>query len=283
MSADCRVEIRPLTGAMGAELSGVNLSEVDDAEFAAIEDALYRYGAIVIRDQRLSHPEHLAFARRFGDLEEHPIVRGLDEFPEIIKIHKAAGDAATFGIGWHSDNSFTERPSLGSVLYAETVPPVGGDTLFASQYLAFEQLSAGMRRMLSGMRAVHSARAAYTAPTTRAKYDGKTTMSYRYSDDVEAEVVHPVVRTHPATGRQALYVNPMFTVRFEDMTESESRPLLDFLFRHAVREDFQCRVRWRVGSVALWDNRCVLHSALDDCQGDERVHYRVTVRGETPR
>ncbi len=276
------MDVLPLTGAMGAEIRGIDLTRLDAPAFSALERALYDFGAIVVRDQKLSHDEQKSFAARFGEIEVHPIVEGIDGHPEIIKIHKSAGDAATFGVGWHSDNSFTERPSLCSIVYGVTIPPYGGDTLFANQYLAYEQLSDGMRRMLDGLYAVHSAKYAYTAPTTDAKYEGKTTMSYRRSETIGAEVLHPVVRTHPETGRRALYVNPMFTVRFADMSEEESRPLLDFLFRHAAREDFQCRVRWYEGSVTLWDNRCVMHSALNDCQGFERIHYRVTVQGERP-
>jgi taurine dioxygenase len=276
------LDIRPLAGAMGAEILGADLSEIDDALFAVIQKAFYEFGAIVIRDQVLTHEEHKRFAARFGKLEVHPIVEGLEGHPEIIKIHKAKGDPATFGVGWHSDNSFTERPSLGSILYAEKIPPYGGDTLFANQHLAYEQLSGGMRRMLDGLNAVHSAKYAYTAPTTREKYEGKTTMAYRHSDAIEKEVLHPVVRTHPVTRRKALYVNPMFTVGIEDMSDEESRPLLDFLFRHTVREDFQCRVRWQPGSVVMWDNRWIQHCALDDCQGFERIHYRITVEGEKP-
>ncbi len=276
------MEVRPLTGSIGAEIFDVDLSELSDDTFHSIERVFYDFGVIVVRDQRLTHEAHLAFAARFGALERHPIVEGLDGFPEIIKIHKAAGDAATFGVGWHSDNSYTERPSLGSVLFAEQIPPVGGDTLFANQYLAYEQLSPGMRRMLDGMKAVHSGKYAYRASTTKEKYEGKTTIAYRDSEAVDREVVHPVVRTHPETRRRALYLNPMFTICFEDMSEDESRPLLEYLFRHSVREDFQCRVRWEVGSVTMWDNRCVQHTALNDCQGFERVHYRVTVEGEKP-
>ncbi len=276
------LDLRRLTGALGAEVFGLDLRQLDDASFAAVRDAFHRFSVLAFRDQQWTLDEQIAFARRFGALEKHPIVDGMKDHPEIIKIHKAAGDAATFGVGWHSDNSFTEKPSLGSILYGVEIPAVGGDTLFASQYLAYEQLSSGMQEMLQGLRAVHSAKYAYTAPTAREKYEGNTTISYRYSDEVEAEVVHPVVRTHPETGRRALYVNPMFTVRFENMTEDESRPLLDYLFRHAAREDFQCRLRWEVGTVAIWDNRCVQHTALDDCQGAERVHYRVTVQGEVP-
>lgn len=272
----------PLTGSLGAEIAGIDLRALTEREFLELEQAFHQYAVLAVRGQDLSIEDLKRFAERFGELEVHPIVEGIEGHPEVIKIHKSAGDAATFGVGWHSDNSFTDRPSMCSVVYGTTVPPYGGDTLFANQYLAYEQLSEGMRRMLDGLGAVHSARYAYTAPTTVDKYEGRTTMSYRRSDVLEAEVVHPVVRTHPVTGRRALYVNPMFTTRFDSMTEEESRPLLDFLFRHAAREDFQCRVRWQVGTVTLWDNRCVQHSALNDCQGFERVHYRVTVQGERP-
>jgi taurine dioxygenase len=267
---------------MGAELYGVDITKLDRDEFLEILAAFHDYGAIVIRDQSLGRGDQLAFAQRFGALEVHPIVQGLEDHPEMIKMHKAAGDRSTFGVGWHSDNSFTERPSLGSIVYGEKIPAVGGDTLFSSQYLAYEQLSQGMRAMLDRLNAVHSAKYAYTAPTTKDKYEGKTTITYRQTDVIQAEVVHPVARKHPVTGRKALYVNPMFTVRFEDMSEEESQPLLQYLFRHATRDDFQCRVRWQAGSLTLWDNRCVQHTALDDCQGDERILYRVTVQGEKP-
>ncbi len=277
------LEVSPLTGAMGAEIRGVDLDDLEAAGFAELAAALYRYGAVVVRDQSLDDEAHLRLARRFGALERHPIVAGLAGHPEIIKMHKASGEPATFGVGWHSDNSFTVRPSMGSIVRAAVLPPFGGDTLFANQHLAYESLSSGMRRLLDGMRAVHSAKYAYTAPTTVDKYEGTATMKYERSQIVEEEVVHPVVRTHPVTGRRALYVNQMFTTRFEEMSEEESRPLLEFLFRHSTREDFQCRVRWCEGSVALWDNRCVQHTALDDCQGYERIHYRVTVAGEEPQ
>lgn len=276
------IAVQPLTGSLGAEVTGVDLRDLDSAEFLALEEAFHRHGVLAVRGQELSLDDLKHFAGRFGDLEVHPIVDGVEGHPEVIKIHKSAGDAATFGVGWHSDNSFTERPSLCSIVYGVGIPPYGGDTLFANQYLAYERLSQGMRRLLDGLGAVHSARYAYTAPTTVDKFAGRTTMSYRRSEVIEAEVVHPVVRTHPVTGRRALYVNPMFTTRLEAMTEEESRPLLDYLFRHGAREDFQCRVRWQVGTVTLWDNRCVMHSALDDCQGFERIHFRVTVAGEPP-
>ncbi len=274
--------IQPLTGAMGAEISGVQLGQLSASDFAQVQTALFEYGAVFFRDQELSHADQIAFARRFGELEVHPIVNGMEDHPEIIKVLKPAGDSATFGTGWHSDNSFFEQPSLGSVLYGVTIPPQGGDTLFASQYLAYDALSPGLKATLDGMTAVHTAGPAYTSETAKEKYEGKTPITYRWSDSVHAEVEHPVVRTHPATGRKALYVNRMFTQRFTGWTAAESQGLLNFLYEHCAKPDFCCRFRWQPKSVALWDNRCVQHYALDDYQAYERLMYRVTISGERP-
>ncbi len=276
------LNIKPLTGAMGAEIEGVQLAGLNDEVFEQIEQALFEYGAIFFRDQELTHAEQIAVARRFGELEVHPIVNGMEEHPEIIRVLKPAGDPATFGTGWHSDNSFFEKPSLGSVLYGVTIPPQGGDTLFANQYLAYESLSDGLKQTLDGMTAIHTAGPAYTSETAKEKYEGKTPITYRWSDSVHAEVEHPVVRTHPVTGRKALYVNRMFTQRFQGWTEAESRPLLEYLYAHGGKPDFCCRFRWQAKSVAIWDNRCVQHYALDDYQEFERLMYRVTIAGERP-
>lgn len=276
------IEIRPLTGSLGAEISGVQLRDLSNEAFDTICDAFYQHAALVFRDQELTHEEQIAFARRFGDLEIHPIVNGMEEHPEMIAMLKPAGESASFGVGWHTDNSFFEEPSMGSIVYSHVVPPQGGDTLFASQYVAYERLSDGMKRMLDGMRAVHSAKYAYTSKTAEEKYEGKTAITYRRSDSVYDEVLHPVIRTHPVTGRKALYVNPMFTIRFEDMTEEESKPLLDYLFHHGTRPEFGCRIGWEPKTVAMWDNRCVQHYAVDDYQAYERLLYRVTVNGEKP-
>ena len=171
---------------------------------------------------------------------------------------------------------------MGSVVYAHIVPPQGGDTLFASQYIAYERLSGGMKKMLEKLNAVHSAKYAYTSKTAEAKYAGKTAITYKRSDSVYDEVVHPVIRTHPITGRKALYVNPMFTICFEDMSEDESKPLLSYLFEHATRPEFSARIPWDTRMVAMWDNRCVQHYAVDDYVDYERLLYRVTVNGEKP-
>jgi len=274
------IDVEPLTGAMGAEISGVDLAALHDDQFAEIRTALFIFGAIGFRDQKLNFDAHYEFARRFGTLEVHPIVKGMDGYPEIIKMHKPAGQAASFGVGWHSDNSFFEKPSLGSIVYAEKVPPVGGDTLFANQQLAYETLSDGMKTMLESLVVVHTAEEAYTSPTALEKYDSDAPLSYRRSDIVTREEEHPAIIRHPVTGRKALYINPMFVDRFHGWTREESRPLIDYLCQHAVREDFRCRFRWERGSVLMWDNRIVQHAALNDYEKYERILHRITVNGD---
>ena len=278
------VQVRPVSGALGAELAGVDLARpLVAAELDAIRSALLAHEVIFLRDQQLSPESQLAFARHFGELDVHPIVEGLPEHPELLRVHKPAGESASFGTGWHTDNTFFECPSLGTVLYALVVPPYGGDTLFASMTRAWEALSRRMQRLLSGLAAVHSAARAYDpAVTGEAKYRGGAAMKYRRSDIIQREVVHPVVRTHPETGRKGLFVNPMFTQRIEGMHAAESDALLGFLFEHITRPEFTCRFRWREGSVAFWDNRCVQHYALDDYREFERVMMRVTIRGDRP-
>lgn len=275
------ISVKRLTGAMGAEISGVNLaSDLPVQQFEEIRKALFTYGAIGFRDQNLSFEDHYNFAKRFGSLEVHPIVNGMEDFPEIIKMHKPAGVAASFGVGWHTDNSFFKKPSLGSIVYAEIIPPQGGDTLFSNQQLAFETLSNGMKDTLRVLTAIHSANDAYTSPTAMEKYDGDGPITYKHSDIIAEKVEHPVIIKHPVTGKEALYVNQMFISHFKGWTKEESAPLIDYLCAHAVREDFQCRFRWEKGSVAMWDNRMVQHAALNDYEQYERLLYRITVNGD---
>lgn len=278
------LDIRPLAPAMGAEISGVDLGKpVDDALFAALHAALLEHGAIFLRDQQLTAASQLAFARRFGALEVHPIVEGTSEHPEVIRVHKPAGERASFGVGWHSDNSFLERPSAATLLYATRVPPVGGDTLYASAAAAYEALSPPLRELVDGLHAVHSAARAYDPGETGAsKYEGRAPIRYRWSEAVQARVRHPVVRTHPEMGRKTLFVNPMFTQSIEGLAPHESRALLDLLYAHCTRPEFTCRFRWQPGSVAMWDNRQVWHYAMDDYVGHERLMFRVTIAGDVP-
>lgn len=280
------IEVSPIAGALGAEISGVDLSQMlDDATFAQIRKAYDDHLIIFFRDQTITPEQHLAFAGRFGEFDIHPFAASLPDHPEVLPVIKEADDkGANFGGLWHSDVTFYERPPLGSVLYGIDVPEFGGDTLFANQYLAYETLSDGMKEMLDGMTAVHSAIRIYgTGASDIGKFGkGVQSMKVRSGEDAEATVEHPVVRLIPETGRKALFVNGSYTIRFSGWTEAESKPLLDYLCDHAVRPEFTCRFRWRKGSIAFWDNRCAQHNALNDYQGQRREMHRVTIVGERP-
>jgi taurine dioxygenase len=283
--ATAGIEVRPLAGALGAEIGGVDLAKpLAREDFAAVHAAFLRHGVVFFREQELSRPAQLELARHFGEPDVHPIAMGTDEHPEIIRVRKPAGEDAFFGTSWHTDNSFFERPSAITILYGVEVPPYGGDTLFASMEKAWETLSEPMQAFLRPLRAVHSASKAFDPRTTgEAKYRGETAIAYRYSDAIYEEVEHPVVRTHPETGRQSIYVNPMFTQRILGLRPHESEALLAMLHAHGTRPDLTCRFRWEPGSVAIWDNRCTQHYALDDYRDFERLMYRVTIAGERPR
>ena len=280
------IEVSPIAGALGAEISGIDLSQpLDDASFAQVRKAFDENLIIFFRDQTITPDQHLAFASRFGEFDIHPFAAGLPDHPEVLPVVKEAEDlGANFGGLWHSDVTFYERPPLGSVLYGLDVPEFGGDTLFANQYLAYETLSDGMREMLDGLTAVHSATRIYgTGASAIGKFGkGVQSMTVRSGDDAEETVVHPVVRLIPETGRRALFVNGSYTIRFSGWTEAESKPLLDYLCAHAVRPEFTCRFRWQKGSIAFWDNRCAQHNALNDYQGHRREMHRVTIVGERP-
>ncbi len=272
--------IRPLAGAIGAEIAGVDLAgDLDDATIAAIRRAWLDHLVVFFRDQELAPVCFLALARRFGEPVEYPFLKGLDGSPEITPVVKLEHERINFGGLWHSDTAYLASPPMGTMLLAREVPPYGGDTLFANMYLAYESLSAGLRHLLDGLVAVNSS----------AKADVTKTREDRLRDtaraDAHAEYVaeHPVVRTHPETGRKALYVNGGHTVRFRDMTEAESTPLLDFLFAHLSRPEFTCRFRWQPGSLALWDNRCAQHNPINDYHGFRRVMHRITLAGDRPR
>ncbi|MFM1960968.1 MAG: hypothetical protein RL588_2485 [Pseudomonadota bacterium] len=268
--------IRKVAGALGAEISGVDLSQdLPDAVIAEIRGALVEHQVIFFRDQALSPARQVAFGRRFGPLNIHPYVRGMEGHPEVMEIIKEPGDKTNFGGGWHSDTSFLERPAIGSILHAIELPEWGGDTLFSSQVAAWEALSPGMKATLEGLRAVHSAGREYSAQGHSAQK--RASMSVVEAEGAVGEYVHPVVLVHPESGRKALYVNPAFTMRFEGWTKRESRPLLDFLFEHCRYEGYTCRFNWRPGSVAFWDNRQVWHFALNDYPGQRRHMRRVTV------
>jgi taurine dioxygenase len=281
--AQRKISVAPISGALGAELSGVDLSgPLSDDLIGDIRAALLQHHVIFFRDQQLTPSQHLAFGRRFGELQVHDFVEGMADNDEILEVRKEDYETRNFGGGWHTDVSYLERPALGSVLYAREVPEYGGDTMFANQHLAYEALSDGMKRMLEGLTAVHSARRPYGPNAARAHDYGPSSMRFNFTESALAETEHPVVRTHVETGRKSLYVNRTFTIRFKDMTEAESAPLLEFLFRHQVRPEFTCRFRWAAGSLAIWDNRCAQHYAINDYAGQRRIMHRITLAGDRP-
>jgi len=278
--ADRSLQIHPIAGALGAEIAGVDLgTDLDDATIAAIRRAWLDHLVIFFRGQDLLPKRFLAFARCFGEVVEYPFIKGIEGFPLITPVVKLEHERVNFGGLWHSDTAYLEHPPMGTMLIAREVPPYGGDTLFANMYLAYETLSAGMQRLLDGLIAVNSS----------AKADVTKTREDRIRDgarpDAKREYIaeHPVVRTHPETGRKALYVNGGHTVRFRDMSEAESAPLLNYLFAHQQRHEFTCRFRWKKDSLAFWDNRCAQHNPVNDYHGFRRVMHRVTLAGDQPR
>lgn len=276
------IRVKPLSPMIGAEIDGVDLSKpLSNAQFDDIHSAFLKHHVIFFRDQSLTPEQHIAFGKKFGTLNIHPYVKGMAGYPEILEIIKEPSDRINFGGGWHSDMSFLEEPALGSILHAQEVPDVGGDTLFASQYAAWDVLSEGLKETLMRLTAIHSAAEEYGAGGhSSAK---RTSMDSEVTGEDVPEYEHPVVRTHPETGRKGLYVNPAFTLRFKGWTKKESRPLLDYLFEVSKREAFTCRIRWTPGALAFWDNRCVWHYALNDYHGQRRHMRRVTVNGDKVR
>lgn len=273
------LRVQPLSGALGAEVSGVDLAAAGDNTIAEIRKIWLDHGVIFFRDQDLPPAKFLAVARQFGEAVEYPFVKGIEGFPEIIPVIKLEHETKNFGGIWHTDTAYLDKPPMATMLVAREVPPYGGDTLFANMYLAYETLSEGMKRMLDGMTAINKSAKADVTRTRedRIRDSGKTEARKEYISE------HPVVRTHPETGRKALYVNVGHTAHFKDMSEEESAPLLNYLFQHQTRPEFTCRFSWRPGSVALWDNRCVLHNPVNDYHGFRRVMHRITLAGDSPR
>lgn len=271
--------VRRVAGAIGAEISGVDLScDLEPDTVTALRQALLDHLVIFLRDQPIEPARFLAFARAFGTPVEYPFVRGLDAFPQIIEVAKLEGETTNFGGIWHSDTVYLDEPPMGSMLLAREIPPQGGDTLFANQYLAYEALSPTFRGLLDGLTAIHSSAKADVSKTREDRIKsggtaeaGKDYLSY-----------HPAVRTHPETGRKALFVNVAHTVRFDGMTEAESKPILDYLFQHQIRPEFTCRFIWSPGAIAFWDNRCAQHNPVNDYHGYRRIMHRITLAGDRP-
>ena len=278
------LEIAPYSGALGAEIFGVDVSqELSNSAATAIRQAFLDHKVIFFRDQTLSPPAQRRFATLFGEPEIYPFIKGFDDAPEVIEILKTEDDQKNFGGSWHSDTSYMPEPALGTVLHAIETPDAGGDTLFANTAAAYDALSDGMKRIVNGLVGVNSSENGYAGGRARAmaNLNGMSGAFNKAAEVFESE--HPVARTHPDTGRISLYLNKSHTVRFKDMTAAESRPLIDYLTDHIIRPEFTCRFRWRPGSIAVWDNRTTLHFAVNDYPGKRRRMNRVVLKGDRPR
>jgi taurine dioxygenase len=273
------MQVKKVAGALGAELSGIDLTKgLDKAAAAEVRQALLEHGVIFLRNQPLTPAQFLAFARTMGEPVDYPFVKGLPDFPQIIEVKKLEHEKVNFGGIWHSDTTYLPEPPMGSMLLSKEVPPHGGDTLFASQYAAYDALSPTMQRLLDGLVGIASSAKADVSKTRedRIKSDGSAEAKKEYRAE------HPVVRTHPETGRKALYVNVAHTAGIVGMTDEESAPLLQFLFAHQVKPEFTCRFAWTPDAIAFWDNRCTQHNPVNDYHGFRRVMHRITLKGDRP-
>jgi taurine dioxygenase len=285
-----RIEVKPIAGALGAEIGAVDLGALDDETFDEIHAAWLEHLVVFFRRQAITPEQQLAFAKRFGDIHYHPFMRGMDEHPEILEIIKEEGDTKAFGEVWHTDQAFNPKPAKATILYAKETPDAGGDTMFTNLYLAYETLSDPMKAMIAGVKTWNVgdrktlAQNGPMASAPRAgRYVGNQKMAAKVRDpgDVPTEAAHPLARTHPETGRKALYISN-HTQTLDGFNRPEARPILDFLMAHAVQPEFTCRFRWEPGSLAIWDNRCTQHRALNDYHGKRRRMHRITIAGDSP-
>jgi len=259
----------------GAEVLGVDLNHLNDSELAAIKQAYADHGVIFFRDQNLTEDQHIAFARRFGEIDVNKFFPHIDGYREIARVGKEKEQKTNIGGGWHTDHSYDEIPAMGSILVARILPPSGGDTLFANMVAAYETLDDETKEEIASLRAVHSNSHVFGS---KAYYNNEERREFA-NDDAVGEAVHPVVIVHPLSGKKSLYVNPGFVLRFEGQTIAESQPLLQKLFAHALNARFHTRFQWKPGSIAFWDNRATWHYALNDYHGHERLMHRITIAG----
>ena len=269
------VEVRPLTGTVGAEIVGADIRS--DDHWPVIRQAFVDHGVIVVRDQKIAPEDHIRFAERWGPINVNRFFKKLESHPNIAVVLKEPDQKTAIGERWHTDHSYDTEPAMCSILHAIELPPFGGDTCFASQYAAYDALSEPFKKMLEGLQAWHSSRHAFGAVV--ADHESHKTGRIGNADLATQDALHPVVITHPLSGRKALYVNPDFTTRIDGMREEESDALLAFLYDHCQTADFQCRVQWRPGDVTMWDNRALWHKAINDYHGHRRYMHRITVEG----
>lgn len=275
------MSITPIAGALGADVTGIDVTALSDNELGAMRDALHRYGVLAIREQTLTPPQQLAFVKRFGDIHFHPHVQGLPEQPEVMEILKTETDKLNFGAGWHTDQIFLPEPANYTSLYALELPDAGGDTLYACMRNGFRTLSPAMQALACSLRSENRSVASQMARKNGSNAAAFGGMRAKDAPADEVPAVHPLVRRHPDTGEPALYMG-IHTVGLDGFTEVEAKPLIDTMLAHLTRPENTMRLRWTPGTLAIWDNRSVLHNAINDYQGQRRRMHRITVTGDAP-
>ena len=273
------LNVRPSGGGAGSFIEGVDLNTLDDDSAGVIREALGEHGVVFFRDQAIAPEKHMAMAEFFGGINVNRFFAHVDGYPKIAEVRKEPDQKGNIGGGWHTDHSYDQIPAMGSILLARETPPDGGDTIFANMYTAYESLSDGLKATLQSLNAVHSSRHVFGAkpksPLQRESLKGRI----GNQEAAQQDAIHPVVIKHPISGKQALYVNPGFTLHFEGWTEEESKPLLEYLYKNAARPEHTYRFQWADGSIAFWDNRASWHYALNDYHGHRRLMHRITVEG----
>ena len=273
------MKIKRIAGTLGAEIIGLDLTQSPSSDLTKeIREVFLKNSVIFLRHQPLTSQQFMNFATAMGEPIQYPFVKGFDNFPQIIEVKKLEHEKVNFGGVWHSDTTYLEKPPMGSMLLSKEIPPYGGDTLFACQYAAYESLSDTMQRLLEGLQGINSSAKADVSKTRedRIKSDGNESLPQSFSSS------HPVVRTHPETGRKALFINIAHTTGIEGLTDKESASLLSFLFEHQVKPEFTCRWAWEPDALAFWDNRCAQHNPINDYHGFRRVLHRITLQGDKP-
>ena len=271
------INVKPLSGNIGAEIDGVNLKKITNEQFKEIKIVFGKYGVIFFRNQNLSPEEEIIFAELWGEININRFFTNLEGYPKIALVSKEPDQKKNIGGAWHTDHTYDLEPAMGSILFAHQVPKKGGDTLFSSMYAAYETLSDGLKDTLKNMYGRHSSR--HVFGTSRAERNDDTVGRIINSDKAKQDAIHPVVITHPQTGKKALFVNPTFTLGFDGWSDEESKPLLNYLFSHATKPEFTCRFKWEEGSIAFWDNRSTWHLAVNDYHGQRRLMHRITING----
>ena len=289
MATNRRIAVKPIAGALGAEISGVDLRDVDDATFDDIHEAWLEHQVVFFRDQDITPEQQIAFSKRFGEIHHHPFIKGMEDYPDILEIIKEESDTRAFGSTWHTDQMFNPKPAKATILYAKETPDAGGDTMFVNMYQAYDTLSEPMKAMIGNVKTWNVGSRKKLSETdkmgssTEGRYKGNEKMAAKVRDpgDLITEAAHPLVRTHPETRKKALYLGN-HAIGLHGFNDKEARPVIDYLMQHAVQPEMTCRFRWEVGSMAIWDNRCTMHRALNDYPGKRRRMHRITIAGDAP-